>query len=180
MASFLGLFIVLFATTSTVLVRASNQFSVGDGIGWRQPDSNDTQIYTRWASKIRFQVGDTLHFQYKEDSVLVVDKRSYYHCNTTNPISSFNDGKTVFKLDRPGPFYFISGAHDHCNNGQRLIVDVITLHPSPIPHRPSIWTNAPSPSPVPSSAVLTISTSPIVLMALITLPISFVGHVWLF
>jgi hypothetical protein len=91
----------------------------------------------------------------------VVDKYDYYHCNTSEPITAFNDGKSIVKVDRPGPFYFISGAPDHCNNGQRLLVDVMSPHgPHPIaPSPPSIAfppepDKGPSPSPSQSSGVL--------------------------
>ena len=69
-------------------------------------------------------------FVYKKDSVLVVDKGSYDLCNTTKPISAFNYGKTVIELDEPGPIYFISSIPEHCKNGQRLIINVMTLHPA--------------------------------------------------
>ncbi|KAK4838963.1 hypothetical protein QYF36_017885 [Acer negundo] len=59
------------------------------------------------------------------------------------------------KLDRPGPFYFISGTFDHCRNGQRLLVEVMGLHQSP--HSPPSTIAAPpetllGPRPLPSSS----------------------------
>ncbi|KAE9585888.1 putative cupredoxin [Lupinus albus] len=30
-----------------------------------------------------------------------------------------------------GPFYFISGTEDHCTNGQKLLVEVMSPHPIP-------------------------------------------------
>jgi hypothetical protein len=114
-------------------------------------------------------------FEYMNDSVLVVDKYDYYHCNTSEPITAFNDGKnTVVKLDRPGPFYFISGAPDHCKNGQRLLVDVMSPHgPHPIaPSPPSTAfppepDKGPSPSLPPSSGVVVSATLSSVFMVLI-------------
>ena len=111
-------------------------------------------------------------FEYKNDSVLVVDKWGYYHCNTSNRISVSNDGNTVINLDTPGPIYFISGDPDHCKNGQRLVVEVMTLHPiSQSP--PSIasppqpyWAVSPAPSPQSSSGVSVSVTLISVLMAL--------------
>lgn len=104
MASLLALFCTaLIAVTMIAVGEASNEFKVGESRGWREP-ANDTDPYNQWAVKNRFRVGDSLYFEYKEDSVLVVDKFGYYHCNTSNPISAFNDGKTVINLDRPGPF----------------------------------------------------------------------------
>lgn len=69
-------------------------------------------------------------FKYHKDSVLVVNSSDYKSCNTSNPISKFNDGDTVFEFDRSGFFYFISGKHGHCKSGQRLIIRV--MHPSEI------------------------------------------------
>ncbi|XP_068638531.1 early nodulin-like protein 7 [Aristolochia californica] len=131
------------------VVAASKQLAVGGIEGWREPHENDTGFYTRWAAKHRFQIGDTLYFHYTNDSVLLVDKRGYYHCNTTNPIATFNDGETVINLDRSTLLYFISSFIDHCKNGQRLIVDVLTPHLQYSPPQPF----SPALSPMPSSAV---------------------------
>ncbi|KAK8551249.1 hypothetical protein V6N12_039897 [Hibiscus sabdariffa] len=110
-------------------VEASKQFTVGDHIGWKQPSSNNSDVYTLWATSKRFHVGDSLSFEYdRNDSVLVVDKWDYYHCNSNNPIYSFNDGSNVVNLDRPGSFYFISGILDHCKNGEKLMIQVMGLH----------------------------------------------------
>lgn len=78
---------------------------------------------------------------------MVVDKYGYYHCNSTRPASVFKDGNTVINLERPGPAYFVSGDPDHCKNGQRLMVEVITLHPitrSPESPAPSPYSGAKS------------------------------------
>ncbi|XP_043721198.1 stellacyanin-like [Telopea speciosissima] len=180
MASLLGAF---FYTFLIAIANASSEFKVGDSVGWREPDANNTQIYNQWAAHNRFLVGDSLNFEYnKEDSVLVVDKFGYYHCNTTKPISAFNDGKTVIKLDNPGPFYFISGTPDHCNNGQRMVVNVLGLHPIPqspppssssIANPPQTYMNTDSPSPSPNqnsgiSITSTVSLIPFVLTLVIT------------
>ncbi|PIN09138.1 hypothetical protein CDL12_18290 [Handroanthus impetiginosus] len=104
-------------------------------------------MYSQWASKQRFHIGDSLRFEYKNDSVLMVDKWGYYHCDLSHPISVFKDGNTVVNLERPGPVYFVSGDTDHCKNGQRLMVEVITPHRSP----PQPYMDA-SPAPAPFSS----------------------------
>ncbi|XP_059644571.1 early nodulin-like protein 7 [Cornus florida] len=176
MVSLLGLlclFMIILASMNAP-VGASEEFKVGDVDGWRQPAANESSMYTQWAAKNRFHVGDSLRFEYKNDSVLVVDKWGYYHCNTSNPISAFNDGNnSIVNLHNPGPMYFISGDPDHCKNGQRLLVDVMTLHP--ISHTPPSIASPPqpfpatSPSPSPlSSAGVSVSVPPIsVLLALV-------------
>ncbi|RZC91913.1 hypothetical protein C5167_021620 [Papaver somniferum] len=51
-------------------------------------------------------------------TVLVVNKMDYKNCNTTNSISAFDDGKTVFMLTKPGMIYVISGKSTYCKNGE--------------------------------------------------------------
>lgn len=62
--------------------------------------------------------------------MLVVNSSDYEKCKTSNPISKFDDGNTVFQFERSGFFYFISGQPGHCKSGQRLIIRV--MHPSEI------------------------------------------------
>ena len=75
-----------------------------------------------------------------KDSVLQVNRENYANCSTSNSIVEYNDGNTEVKLDRPGPFYFISGAKGHCEKGQKLIVVVLSprnrfmdISPAPSP-----------------------------------------------
>ncbi|XP_010064864.2 early nodulin-like protein 1 [Eucalyptus grandis] len=119
-------------------VEAAREFRVGGAEGWHDPAELNSSLYSDWATRNRFRVGDSLNFEYKNDSVLVVDKWSYYHCNTSNPIAAFNNGNSTFTLDQPGFFYFISGTTNHCKNGQRLIVDVMSPHRIPRSTPPSI------------------------------------------
>lgn len=74
-----------------------------------------------------------------------MEKWDYFHCDPREPITSFDNGNTTFNLDRPGEFYFISGTDDHCQNGQKLIVDVMSPHPISIPPE-GFSAMAPSPS----------------------------------
>lgn len=60
--------------------------------------------------------------------MLVVGYEDYENCTTWNAISEFDDGNTVFELNRSGFFYFISGQPDHCTAGQKMIIRV--MHPS--------------------------------------------------
>ncbi|URE47081.1 Early nodulin-like protein [Musa troglodytarum] len=118
------------------------EFHVGGSHGWVE---HHHEKYNSWAERNRFQVNDTLLFKYKagEDSVLVVTDTAYKSCNVTNPIESYTDGNTVFKFNRSGPFFFISGAADHCKHDQRLIVVVLAIRnhkshgPTPSPPGPS-------------------------------------------
>ncbi|KAK9923436.1 hypothetical protein M0R45_031855 [Rubus argutus] len=174
MASFTGSFLTVFLAV-VVANSSATEFQVGYDFGWQQPASNNTALYSQWASNNRFHVGDSLYFNYKNDSVLEVDKWGYYHCNITNPIIAFDNGKSIMKLDRSGPFYFISGVPDHCKNGQRLWVQV--MDPHPISQTPPSIADPPEPylaadSPAPSSSLgVAISNTPcsIVIAVLVTI-----------
>ncbi|KAG7014059.1 Early nodulin-like protein 1, partial [Cucurbita argyrosperma subsp. argyrosperma] len=127
---------------------AAFEFKVGDEMGWQLPKPNNSEFYSYWASINRFQIGDSLSFEYNNDSVVMVEKWDYYHCNSSDPILSFDNGKGVIKLDRAGAFYFISGFPDHCKNGQRLLVQVLSPPlPDLIGPSPEAYDDdAPSPS----------------------------------
>ncbi|KAL2247703.1 early nodulin-like protein 1 [Sesamum indicum] len=120
---------VLAAAMGPVLI-SGFQFQVGEVRGWTIPTGKEPETYNEWAAKNRFHIGDTLYFKYQKDSVLVVTSADYSKCSTSNPISKYEDGNTVFQLDRPGFFYFISGQPGHCKLGQRVIVRV--MHPSEV------------------------------------------------
>ncbi|XP_039027622.1 early nodulin-like protein 1 [Hibiscus syriacus] len=120
---------------------ASFQFKVGGDKGWTKPTGNESETYNGWASRNRFHVGDSLYFEYNNDSMLVVDHISYTNCNVGDPIFKLKDGKRVFVFDRYGFFYFISGERGHCQAGQKLIVRVM-VHPAAAISSPRL---APSP-----------------------------------
>ncbi|KAK4349986.1 hypothetical protein RND71_029299 [Anisodus tanguticus] len=103
----------------------STEFTVGGDKGWVIPEAKDDQLYNEWAAKNRFKVNDTLTFEYKKDSVMAVTREEYEKCKSVHPIFFSNNGKSVYKLDRPGLFYFISGVSGHCNRGQKMIVKVL-------------------------------------------------------
>ncbi|XP_057795216.1 early nodulin-like protein 7 [Salvia miltiorrhiza] len=112
---------------ASVVASAGLQFEVGDEMGWAKPTGKERETYNEWATQNRFHIRDTLHFKYAKDSVVVVSSADYLTCNASNPIAKFEDGSTVYELNRPGFFYFISDQPAHCKSGQRLIVRV--MHP---------------------------------------------------
>ncbi|EMS46592.1 Early nodulin-like protein 2 [Triticum urartu] len=99
------------------------QFKVGGDSGWSVAGASK-ESYNTWAMKNRFQVGDTLVFVYPKDkdSVLVVQPADYNACNTSSYDKKFADGNTVFSLDRPGAFFFVSGVEANCRANEKLIV----------------------------------------------------------
>ncbi|KAL0301192.1 UNVERIFIED_CONTAM: Early nodulin-like protein 2 [Sesamum radiatum] len=130
------------------------QFLVGGRQGWVVNPSED---YNHWAERMRFQVNDTLLFKYEKgsDSVLLVNKDNYDNCNTGNPILKLDDGDSLFKLDRSGPFFFISGNKANCDQGQKLIIVVLAVR-----NRPPPPPNAPVPSAAPPKSSSSPSPSP--------------------
>ncbi|CAH8385857.1 unnamed protein product [Eruca vesicaria subsp. sativa] len=114
------------------------EFKVGGEGGWIVPQSKtEGDMFNHWASHNRFKVGDTVRFNYTKDSVLVVSKEEYKKCKATKPQLYSNNEDTVFKLDRPGLFYFISGISGHCEKGQKMIIKVMETESSPDSPPPS-------------------------------------------
>ncbi|KAI4335827.1 hypothetical protein L6164_014436 [Bauhinia variegata] len=121
-------------TCSNIFLVTCTEFEVGDKDGWAVPkEKSNDQMYNQWASKNRFKVDDTVRFKYEKDSVMVVTEEEYEKCGSTRPIFFSNNGDTVFKFDRPGLFYFISGVDGHCARGQKMIIKVLELEPAHSP-----------------------------------------------
>ncbi|KAF5468965.1 hypothetical protein F2P56_013072 [Juglans regia] len=129
-SSKLLLFMILCLSFNQFSFVAPAEFEVGGDHGWVVPKSKNDQLYNQWASENRFKVDDTVYFKYKKDSVLVVSEEEYEKCHSVHPLFFSNNGDSVFKLDRPGLFYFISGVSGHCERGQKMIIKVLeTAHP---------------------------------------------------
>ncbi|KAL8131356.1 uncharacterized protein LOC141711564 [Apium graveolens] len=127
------------------------KYYVGGKDGWSLKPS---KAFNHWASLNRFQVHDSLIFEYKDgsDSVLQVDQEDYITCNKKNPIQTLeNKGDySSFDLDHSGFFFFISGQADNCKKGQRIIILVMAprnyTRISPT-HAPSPFQQVSAPSP---------------------------------
>ncbi|KAI4390102.1 hypothetical protein MLD38_002250 [Melastoma candidum] len=125
MAVGVGLFcLALLARQSVAYV-----FTVGGGgsTGWSIPSDPNVNAFNRWAEQNRFQIGDSIVFDYApgDDSVLYVNKHDYVSCRTESPIAKYVDGHTLFQFNHSGPFYFISGNKDNCLKNEKLIVIVL-------------------------------------------------------
>ncbi|XP_013589592.1 PREDICTED: early nodulin-like protein 3 [Brassica oleracea var. oleracea] len=96
-----------------------------------------------------FHVGDTLVWKYdgEKDSVPQVTKEAYINCNTTNPAASYTNGDRKVKLERSGPFFFISGSKSNCVQGEKLHIVVMSS-------RGCFFTWGTAPSPAHSPALL--------------------------
>ncbi|XP_027345871.1 early nodulin-like protein 3 [Abrus precatorius] len=106
---------------------ASYDFIVGGQKGWSVPSDSNFNPFNQWAEKSRFQIGDSLVFNYQsgQDSVLYVKSEDYASCNTGSPYAKYSDGHTVFKLNQSGPHFFISGNKDNCQKNEKLTVIVL-------------------------------------------------------
>ncbi|XP_050272307.1 early nodulin-like protein 1 [Quercus robur] len=111
----------------------------GNSNAWKIP-SSESESLNKWAEASRFQIGDSLVWNYdpSKDSVVQVSKKDYDSCSTSSPIAVYKDGNTKVKLDKSGPFYFISGADGQCEKGQKLVTVVLSgrhgfFHLSPAP-----------------------------------------------
>ncbi|XP_023743680.1 early nodulin-like protein 1 [Lactuca sativa] len=133
-------------------------FHVGGKNGWV---IDPRESYNHWAERNRFQVNDTLVFKYKKgmDSVLVVNEEAYHNCNKTDPKETLNDGYSVFKFTRSGPFFFISGHDGKCENGEKLWIVVMavshrthTVHSTAAPPTPASATLPPTTPAPPKTA----------------------------
>lgn len=81
-----------------------------------------------------------------QDSVLQVTRDSYDSCNTDPATAKFTDGHTSFRLNRSGPYYFISGNKDNCHKNQKLIIIVMADRKSSNNNNTTI-SSSPPPSP---------------------------------
>ncbi|KAK9078332.1 hypothetical protein SSX86_002389 [Deinandra increscens subsp. villosa] len=137
---------VFFAVTAVITSVSATEYKVGGpAVGWRLPPINDTKLYNVWASRRRFYVGDSLRFVYGYDSLVVVEKWGFYHCDSRNPVAFYNDGETVIYLDKVGPMYFMSGVPDNCKQGLNMEVEVM--------NRPPVIHNPPPAIPNPPPAI---------------------------
>ncbi|KAF9612653.1 hypothetical protein IFM89_003128 [Coptis chinensis] len=118
---------------------------------WKIPSSQSESL-NKWAEKARFMIGDALvlKFDPEKDSVLQVSRKHYVSCSTKNPIVVYKNATTMIVLDKSGPFYFISGAEGHCEQGQKMIVVVLSEVHTFRQFRGISPARAPSPSPSPS------------------------------
>ncbi|KAJ0515168.1 putative Phytocyanin domain, cupredoxin [Helianthus annuus] len=148
MSSSLTIFFSFFALIS--FVSAITEYTVGDDMGWRIPAANETELYNVWASRRRFYVGDSLRFRYTYDSLVIVDKFGFYHCDSSKAIRYYNEGDDVIVLYMPGCMYFTSGEAEECKQGLKMAVQVLNSGPKPEFPPPPTFNPPPPPPPPPT------------------------------
>ncbi|KAL6629876.1 hypothetical protein ACP70R_029641 [Stipagrostis hirtigluma subsp. patula] len=144
-----GLGLACFAIA--VAMAGATRFQVGGAHGWSVPAAG-AESFNAWATKNRFQVGDTLEFVYPsdQDSVLLVDPADYNACNTSSYVKKFTDGDTLVTLDRAGAFFFISGVEANCRANEKVIVMVLAGGRNGTGGAPAPSSSAPPPPPAAS------------------------------
>ncbi|XP_027343570.1 early nodulin-like protein 3 [Abrus precatorius] len=155
----LGLFCLL------LLLHESDayQFIVGGQKGWSVPSDPNSNPYNQWAEKSRFQIGDSLVFNYPsgQDSVIQVTSQDYGSCNTDAYSEKFSDGHTVIKLNQSGPHFFISGNKNNCLKNEKLVVIVLSDRNNRNSNTNQTNTaSSPSPSPLPSFTTESLAPPP--------------------
>jgi hypothetical protein len=77
MASHLSIF---FTSAMAILVAMSvgviavKEFKVGGEVGWMVPDATNTAMYSQWAERHRFHIGDSL----SEFAILTIEFLSFF------------------------------------------------------------------------------------------------------
>ncbi|KAL4564017.1 hypothetical protein LXL04_028067 [Taraxacum kok-saghyz] len=103
---------------------AQTRHVVGDAFGWTIPTTNG--VYTTWASRQTFNVGDTLFFNFTTGfhDVTEVSQAAYGPCTIGNPITTTAAGPATITLSTPGNHYYICTVGRHCQAGQKLTINV--------------------------------------------------------
>ncbi|KAL6845575.1 hypothetical protein ACP4OV_025070 [Aristida adscensionis] len=128
-------FMVAVALAAVVPSSEAYVFYAGGRDGWVV---DPAESYNHWAERNRFQVNDTIVFAYEEgpSSVLLVTEQDFDACNTRSPVRRLESAGaaavrgSVFRFDRSGPFFFISGDEDRCQKGQKLYIVVMAVRPT--------------------------------------------------
>ncbi|KAL5749263.1 hypothetical protein ACOSP7_023866 [Xanthoceras sorbifolium] len=82
---------------------------------------------TNWTKGKEFHVGDVLVFNYESDlhNVMQVNSTAYEDCIKEPYTRLFTSGSDSVVLSEVGQFWYICGVGDHCENGQKLSINVV-------------------------------------------------------
>ncbi|CAK9310396.1 unnamed protein product [Citrullus colocynthis] len=133
--------------------------TVGDSAGWRI-HPNDAAFYVNWAAGRTFHVSDSLVFNFTTDldEVTRVSKRSFDLCRDDDEIGdSIETGPATIPLSSPGEYYFISPEDRHCQQGQKLAINVSAAAgpmAPPSSNPPPSNARPPSPRPAPLTHIV--------------------------
>ncbi|CAB4319015.1 unnamed protein product [Prunus armeniaca] len=133
-------------------------YTVGEKLGWIVPGSG--YAYATWAYGKTFIVGDTLVFNFVNDTqdVAVVTKSAYENCTTNNTIAVYSKSPVSILLNTSGENFFTSTYDRHCVLGQKLAINVTASSTatspsgSVAPSSPTTSTGGPGSAPAPFSS----------------------------
>ncbi|KAK4406037.1 Early nodulin-like protein 3 [Sesamum angolense] len=111
-------------------------YKVGDSAGWTITGVD----YERWASTHSLKVGDTVVFNYDNESndVIQVTEENYNTCNSDDPIDIFNSGNDELEYTNPGSFYYLCSFPNRClYNKQKIEIKVSASGNDTTPPTPS-------------------------------------------
>ncbi|VVA98019.1 unnamed protein product [Arabis nemorensis] len=111
----------IFSLSSLMLISEGTEHIVGDSNGWELFTN-----YTTWTRGREFHVGDVLVFNYDGDqhNVMQVNSTAYADCGRDNYTSISTKGNDTILISEVGELWFICGVGDHCENGQKLKINV--------------------------------------------------------
>ncbi|XP_050220394.1 stellacyanin [Mercurialis annua] len=111
----------LVATSFNVFHARGITFTVGDLDGW-SPFTN----FSNWLQGKEFHVGDVLDFNYPKGAhtVMQVNSNAYEECIKDTHIRQFTNGNDSMLLTEATQMWFICGVSNHCENGQKLTINV--------------------------------------------------------
>ncbi|KAF8043636.1 hypothetical protein BT93_A1833 [Corymbia citriodora subsp. variegata] len=113
-------------------VALATQWTVGDGIGWTNINSD----YNAWAQDKVFRVGDSLLFSYPagNHNVFKVNMTDFQQCNIPPPNEALSTGHDVIPLKTASVKWYICGIAEHCaKNNQKLKITVVDDAEGPAP-----------------------------------------------
>ncbi|KAM0912609.1 hypothetical protein ACQ4PT_012697 [Festuca glaucescens] len=98
---------------------------VGAGKGWRIAPNRT--YYEEWARTRNISIGDKLMFLYRSGVYNIVEvpsKDLFVGCSMRNITNRYQNGPTIIELTQPGPRYYFCGVGKHCEEGQKLAINV--------------------------------------------------------
>ncbi|KAK2654829.1 hypothetical protein Ddye_014685 [Dipteronia dyeriana] len=115
------LYLVLAASLNILEARGATHV-IGGSDGWTLFTGS-----TNWTKGKEFHVGDILVFNYKSElhNVMQVNSSGYEDCIKEPYIRVFTSGSDSLVLSEVGQFWYICGVGDHCENGQKLSINVV-------------------------------------------------------
>ncbi|CAM8914790.1 unnamed protein product [Rhodiola kirilowii] len=120
-----GVVYLLLAMTYNMLQPVEGStYIVGDEKGW-----NLYTDYSEWTRGLQFHVGDVLLFKYEKGAhnVMQVNSTGYEDCLTDSSLGTYTSGNDAIRLMNAGQYWYVCGLEDHCDFGQKLIINVVRL-----------------------------------------------------